>query len=357
MREVDKWPLRLLAREATRNVLALHARFAPVVLAAVLVGSAHVAVAAYSTASLDSALTELEAQGRNIVDILPEPLGDAPAGLTDPAGVSRGACEALARVPGVLAAGVISEDEQKVASAQLGSFVPVRRVSPSLLPEVATHDVVVGTGLQDRVGAQPGQDFLLAGLDTEPVTGTVAGNRALPSTLAIFTAPMPTTDRASSCRVVLTRFADVEQTLPVLTGATRGFERGITVDRALRETSDVVAIHLDRVDQFLPLLLGVLGGLVTAILVWLRSAELATYRLAGMSPRSFGMLLGIEAALLAGVFLASSALAAFVLRDQLLAPLASTMWAMAGACAWVAVAALLSAPLLRRRPSDMAKDR
>ncbi|QIK84519.1 hypothetical protein [Sanguibacter sp. HDW7] len=358
MHESDGWRLATLVREAVRNALGARGRLVPLVLAAVLAGAAHVAVAVNASARLDASLTDLESEGRHVVTISTKdvPGQSRGAGTT---GVRPASCEALTRVPGVELAGVVVEDVEKLATAQLGSFVPVRRVSSSLVPEVATHDVVVGTSLAERVGldATPGARVSLGGLGAEAQDAVVGGGRVLPSTIAIFTARAPGDAPAAECRVAMSRFVDVERMLPILTGSLRTVGAETVVEPMLRETTDVVALHAGRVDRLLPVLLGVLGGLVTAVLALLRSAELATYRLAGTSRRSLGLLLGFEASLLGGVFLASSALAILALRGELVAPLASGAWALAGACAWVAVASLLTAPLLRRRPSDMAKDR
>lgn len=356
MAETDRWPLRLLAREAARNTLILRGRLTPLVLAAVLAGSAHVAVAVNASHELDAALTALEVEGRHLVDLTAAPRagGDAPAEET---GLRRGACENLATLPGVVAAGVITEDEARASTPQTGPFLPLRRVSPSLLPAVAEHDIVIGTSAAGNLGLDPGDRLVLGGLGAEPLDAVVGGSRALPSTLALFAAPMPTITLAETCRVELARFADPARMTPVLLGSVEGVGGRFVAEPLLVETTDRVALHLDRIDRRLPLLLGALGGLVTAVLARLRASELATYRLAGTSRRSLGLILGLESALLGGVFATSSVLAAIVVRDELLSPLASALAGAAGACAWVLVAGVLSVPVLRRRPSDMAKDR
>lgn len=356
MAETDRWPLRLLAREAARNTLALRGRLAPLVLAAVLAGSAHVALAVTASHDLDTALTALEAEGRHLLDITAAPSASGEA-ASEATGLRRGACENLATLPGVEAAGVITEDEDRVASPQTGPFLPLRRVSPSLLPAVTEHDIVIGTSAAANLGLDPGDRLALGGLGTQPLDAVVGGSRALPSTLALFAAPMPTTALAETCRVELARFADPARMTPVLLGSVEAVGGRFVAEPLLVETADRVALHLDRVDRRLPLLLGALGGLVTAVLALLRASELATYRLAGTTRRSLGIILGLEAAILGGIFATSSVLAALVVHGELLSPLASALAGIAGACAWVLVASVLSVPVLRRRPSDMAKDR
>jgi len=356
MADADRWPLRLLAREATRNTLALGGRLLPLVLAAVLAGSAHVALAAHASRGLDAALTALESEGRHLLDLAPAPPlgGESPA---EAAGVDRRSCENLATLAGVDAAGVVTEDEARSASPQTGPFLPVRRVSPSLLPAVTEHDVVIGTSTGERLGLARGDRLALGGLGSEPLDAVVDGSRALPSTLALFAAPLPTTALAETCRVELARFADASRMTPVLLGSVQASGAAVRAEPLLDETADRVELHLTRVDRHLPLLLGALGGLVTAVLALLRTSELATYRLAGTSRRSLGVILALEAALLGGIFATASTAATIVLRGELLSPLASALGGLAGASAWVLVASVLSVPVLRRRPNDMAKDR
>ena len=145
--------------------------------------------------------------------------------------------------------------------------------------------------------------------------------------------------------------------IPALLGSLEARGATLRATPVLGDAVDVVAMHLNRTERFLPLMLGIIGGVITAVLAFMRSAELATYRLAGTSRRSLGILLTLESAILAGVFLAASALAQVVLGSSLVAPVATGLWSLVGAFAWVATGALLAAPLLRRRPSDMAKDR
>ena len=357
MREIDRWPLGLLAREAARNVLGIGARLMPLVLAAVLLGSAQVAVAVHTSAAFDASLTELESQGRHILDISPRPEDVAGATAVNPAGVSRASCEALTSLPGVKKSGIVIEAKTPISIPQLGARVPVRRTSETLIPLLRQYDVVIGTSLGTSIGLAEGATVRLIGPAGTPLDAVVAGGPELPSSLALFGAPAPGDDLGGACRVQLTRAADEVRMIPALLGSLEARGATLRATPVLGDAVDVVAMHLNRTERFLPLMLGIIGGVITAVLAFMRSAELATYRLAGTSRRSLGILLTLESAILAGVFLAASALAQVVLGSSLVAPGATGLWSLVGAFAWVATGALLAAPLLRRRPSDMAKDR
>ncbi|MDF2846537.1 MAG: hypothetical protein K0R97_519, partial [Oerskovia sp.] len=67
MHETDRWPLALLAREATRNVFSTAARLFPVVLLAVLLGSAQASLAVQQGSRLEQQIAELRTQGRNVL--------------------------------------------------------------------------------------------------------------------------------------------------------------------------------------------------------------------------------------------------------------------------------------------------
>lgn len=357
MREIDRWPLALLAREAALNVLGIGARLMPLVLAAVLLGSAQIAVAVHTSEAFEASLSDLESEGRHILDIGPRPDELEKSTVKNPVGVSRASCEALTSVPGVKRSGIVIEAKTPISIPQLGARVPMRRTSETLIPLLREYDVVIGTSLGKSVGLSEGETLRLLGPGGAPLDAIVAGGPELPSSLALFGAPAPGDDLGTSCRVQLTRTAEEDRILPALLGALEARGATLRANAVLGESVDVVAMHLDRTERFLPLVLGVIGGAITAVLAFMRSAELATYRLAGTSRRSLGILLALESAILAGVFLASSALAQILLGGSLVAPLATGLWSLIGAFAWVATGALLAAPLLRRRPSDMAKDR
>lgn len=353
MHETDHWPLALLAREATRNVFSTAARLFPVVLLAVLLGSAQATLAVQQGQGLEEQVAELRTQGRNVLT----------AGQTaqdSPVLVGRDSCEALTALPVVERAGIQVADGPSMDLPQLGARIPVRPVSTTLLPELAAHDAVIGPSMAQSTGLTPGQRLDLAtGAGGTPVSALVGtGDGAgLGGTGTVFVAADRSITTGSTCSVVLTPFADASAAAPVVAAALDVRDNPVLVTAELQETTDVVALFLARIERFLPLLLGALGGLTVAVVGSLRSSELAAYRLSGTSPRSLGVLLALEQALIAGVFVVASTAATLVLSGQALAPAAGVLWSVAGGLVWLVVGNLVSLPVLRRRPSDMAKDR
>jgi hypothetical protein len=351
--ETDRWPLALLAREATRNVFSTAARLFPVVLLAVLLGSAQASLAVQQGSRLEQQIAELRTQGRNV-------LSATQTAPESPILIDRDSCEALAALPVVERAGIQVGAAPTLDLPQLGAKTPVRPVSTTLLPELATHDAVIGRGLAQTAGLTPGQQLNLAIGAKAGIVNALVGSgdgAGLGGTGAVFVAADRSTTTNPTCSVVLTPFADASAAAPVVAAALHVQDNPVLVSAELRETTDVVALYLARIERFLPLLLGAIGGLTVAVVGSLRSSELAAYRLSGTSPRSLGVLLALEQALIAGVFVAASTAATLVLAGQALAPAASVLWSAAGGLVWLVVGNLLSLPVLRRRPSDMAKDR
>ena len=354
MHESDRWPLALLAREATRNVFSTAARLFPVVLLAVLLGSSQATLAVHQGNALEQQVAELRTQGRNV-------LSATQTAQDSPVLIDRASCEALTALPVIERAGIQVADGRSMDLPQLGARIPVRPVSTTLLPEVAMHDAVIGPGMAATVGLTPGQRLDLApgpnGTSTVSALVGSGDGAGLGGTGAVFVAADSSVTTSATCSVVLTPFADASAAAPVIAASLDVQDNPVLVSAELRETTDVVALFLARVERFLPLLLGALGGLTVAVIGSLRSSELAAYRLSGTSPRSLGVLLAFEQVLVAGVFVAASVAATLLLAGQALTPAASILWSVAGGLVWLVVGNLVALPVLRRRPSDMAKDR
>lgn len=355
MRETDSWSLSLLAREAVRNVLTTAGRLFPMLILAVVFGSAHVAFAAHQGTALEAQLDELQTQGRNVIDLS----GDAPAGPGTAPQVSRASCEALSELPMVDRAGLRRDSDESVSYAQIGLNVPVRAMSVTLAPALNDYDALLGTGLvnQSKLGD-------IDAITVVSDTGTTFTAYADPSigmeglsTSAMFVPLGPDVTSGPTCMVVLDRYANLQDSRAVL-AASIDIDGGAgRADALLTETADLVQTYLNRSDRFLPMLLGVIGGLAVAGIAGLRSSELAAYRLSGTSPRSMAMLLGIEQALVAGLFVCSSALTVAILRGEIISAPAVLGWSLLAAMVWLTVGNLATLPILRKRPSDMAKDR
>lgn len=359
MHETDSWALSHLMREAIRNVLNIHARLFPVFLAAILLGAGHVALAAYQGRALDNDLSALSAQGRGVVELsVVPPVSSLEDENLIPPGIDRSTCEALGSVAGVQRAGLLGDDEEMVSLPQVGSRIPMRTASATLIPALLNHDLVVGSALAETAGRSTALTTLTT-TDGQALSAIVDTNLGpeVASTLAVFRTLDPAVQSAERCMVVLDPRAVAAEVAPVLASSINATGAPVRANVVLTETTSITDIYLHRVERFLPLLLGILGGLVVTVLIRVRSSELATYRLAGSSPRSMAVLLGLEATLLAGAFLAASSLAILVLTEPLTSPAATMLWSWSGAGVWLLVALAGAAPMLRRTPSDMAKDR
>lgn len=355
MRETDSWSLSLLTREAVRNVLTTASRLFPVLVLAVVFGSAHVAFAAHQGTALEAELDQLQTQGRNIVEIT----GNEPAGPGRSTQISRASCEALSDLLMVDRAGLRLDSSETVSYAQIGLNVPVRAMSTTLAPKLNEYDALLGNGLVKQ--AKLGE---IGAITVVSDTGTPFTAYADPtigveglSTAAMFVPISPGVTAGPTCMVVLDRYATLLESRDVVAAALIVDGGAVRADALLNETTNLVQTYLNRPDRYLPVLLGIIGGLAVAAIAGLRSSELAAYRLSGTSPRSMALLLGLEQALTAGLFVCSSALTVAFLRGDLISPQAILGWSVIAAMAWLTVGNLATLPILRKRPSDMAKDR
>ena len=262
---------------------------------------------------------------------------------------------------GVKLAGLSPEGSDRLKLAQLGDLAQIRSISPTLIPQLHVYDLVIGEAAAEKAGLHTTGEREITIATPE---GTTLNALIVPdlgaevnSTLSAFQTLDPAKTHGDNCRVVLENMADVDAMTPIL-AASLGAVDG-TVDGAsmFQEQIDVKAEFLNRIERFAPLAAGIFGGLIFAILAYMRSSELAAYRHSGTSPRSLGVMLGLEAALTAGMFFTAGSLAVLVFHTDLLTPVGTLMWLAAGAGIWIATAWILTLPILRRKPSDMAKDR
>jgi len=358
MRETDKWPLGYLAREATRNVMAWGARLFPVLLIGILLGSGIVALAVKETKDYEARVAQLAAQGRNVVSLYLQGDSDQEAANPDD-GLGRRSCEALNDMRGVVAAGLVGEGLESQNIAQLSSLTQVRPVSATLLPQLTEYDLVIGAAAAENAGLAPdAQKTILTSKGTllTGIVNTEIGPR-VPSTLAVFSVLGPEIQHEKFCNVILDQKADVAGMIPILEASLTAKGGDVVSQVIFVEQFDVRKDFLNRTERFAAPAAGIFGGLILAILTFMRSSELAAYRLSGTSPRSLGLMLSFESALIAGTFFTSAAVGVAVFYADLFSSLATLLWAATGAGTWMFVSWLLALPVLRRKPSDMAKDR
>jgi hypothetical protein len=364
----DRWHLGLLAREAGRNVAGRGSRMLPVLALAVLTGAGSTAFVALETQQLRTELADLAADGRGVLLV-------SAASPDAPARIDRASCEALTGQPGIARAGVL-EPADRLDLLPVGTRLPAQRASTTLFPELAGADLLVGSALSDRTdgtfyvttGGSDGEGGE-GGEGGEVTTAVHAGPHpeGLGSTFTITLPPDPGQPEATGCAVVLDELTDTAAALPAVTAQLGVTGNPVAAIEVLRATNDPAADYLDRTSRWLPVLLGLIGAVATAITTRLRASEIAVYRMSGTSPTSVMTLLAFESLLLAGTAAIAATAAALALTlagptgsggaGYFLDPTVPVLWGLALAGTWATATLFATTDLAVRRPDDLAKDR
>ncbi|MEE6295888.1 hypothetical protein [Georgenia wangjunii] len=336
----------LLAREALRNVFGPGARMFPVLALAVLAGAVSSAYVALETQAVRQEIHDLAAEGRNVLVF---------SALSDeaPARIDRASCEALTGQHGIRRAGILERAEE-LDVLPVGTRLPSQRASTTLFPELAGADLLVGRSLSDRAS----RPFTVrAGQDLATAVHAEDHHEDLNAGFMITLPPRPSDTTSERCAVILDAFSDVDTALPVVAAQLKFTGNPIAGTELLTATNDPVTAHLQRPSRWLPLLLGLLGAVATAITTRLRASEIAVYRMSGTSPVSVMTLLTLETLLIAGSAALSATAASLALSGRYLDPAVPMLWGLALAGTWAVAALAASLDLATRRPSDLAKDR
>ena len=320
----DGWRLADLVREALHNTFATGARLLTAVALVGMLGTASVAFLMLEQRAMDEQIQALTAQGRGVVHY-------AEASADRPTLIDAGRADALPFAIDAVA----------------------QRVSSTLIPELGRVDVLLGPTLASHAG--PFRTLVHG----HPFEAAVApGSRQGTSTSFALSFPLlPGDDAAGQCAVILDPLVvagDVAAT-HIAQLATRG--NPLTAQEALRSPVDPIEAYLARMGRHLPLALGLLGGILTAVITRTRTSELAVYRLSGTSRTSLLTLLALENLLVAGTTAAVTAITSLALTTHLLDPATAIVAGLtiAGTTALTATLATIDIPF--RRPTDLAKDR
>jgi len=318
----------------------------PVLALAVLAGSGSSAFILVETESLRKEVQALADDGHNVLTfsaLKPE----------EPTLISRASCEALATQSGVRAAGVL-EPERELNVLPVGNRLPAQRASITLFPELKDADLLVGPKLSDHASG----GFVVR-IGDEPAKAVVAEPHAegLGTGFGITLPPRASASTSEHCVVILDPFADAQTTRDALAAQLHTSGNAVTSTELLVPTNDPVDTYLKRPSRWLPLLLGALGALATAISTRLRASEIAVYRMSGTSATSVVSLLTVEALLIAGTAAASAATASAVLAKGHLDATVPVVWGLAMAGVWTLTSIVASLDLAVRSPNDLAKDR
>lgn len=339
----DRWALPAITREAVRNVRTSRRRLQPLLYFATIAGVAMAILAAVEGVQLRSDLTALALNGRNVVV-----LGSV---SEVPTLIDRGSCESLAAMPGVDRAGAVLTS-QRLAVLPVGS-IPVVPVSVTLVPELRTAPAVIGSA----VTAPPSVTRI--SIDGIPIAAThaTAQPEGIPLNQAIAVAAPPTVDTIERCIAVLSTGADAGTMIPILAAqlvVNGTAPTGVTI---LDEPLDRIDTFHQRLTRWIPLLVGILGGLATAAIAATRSNEFASYRISGTSRRSLFLIYGLEASLLAGTMATSGALAAIAVSAWVVDVGAIALSTLAAAAGWVLIALLGFLPLSTQSILTSTKER
>ena len=344
--QCDRWHLGLLAREAGCNVFGPGARMLPVLALAVLVGAGSSAYLALETQTLRQEVLDLAADGRNVL-VFSTVDDEAPARI------DRASCEALAGQRGIHHAGIL-ETAGPLNVLPGRTRVPSQRASSTLFPQLTGADLLVGRTLSDR-GDRP--FTVRAGSDLATAVHAAPHPEDLGTGFSITLPPRPSDTTTERCAVVLDELSDADAALPAVAAQLQVTGNPIAGTELLTATNDPAADYLQRPGRWLPLLLGLLGAVATAITTRLRASEIAVYRMSGTSPVSVITLLTIEVLLLTGTAALSAAAASVALSGHYLDPAVPVLWGLALAGIWALGAVAASLDLAVRRPNDLAKDR
>ncbi|WP_217615303.1 hypothetical protein [Cellulomonas sp. GbtcB1] len=266
----------------------------------------------------------------------------------EPAEIRVSSCEALVSDPRVERAGIL-RDGRLVAVPQLGADQRLIEASTGLFPQLLEADALVGPRLPAVSGALivDGRPLRPLRLEEQPRGVDVNSSVVLP--VRAFQ------QVHSDCVVVLRPLVRVDQAAADLIAGldARG---ALTASGPGLGAADLGALYVERGERWLGIAVGVLGGLVSALINRFRAPELAVYRLSGTSRVDAARLVAYEQLVAAGFFVATISASACLLGQRLTAPTALLWWAFAGAAAWFITSVAVSLPVVLRNPVTAVRD-
>lgn len=345
--EIDRWRLRFIAREAVLNVGSTRSRLFPMLAITVVLGTAMSCYLAVEGTAFSDSLDRLREQGRTVVvfqSVDPD----------DPVAINTATCESISTRPDVVRAGAILPGE-RADILPLGSRIPTYRVSTTLVPELRGTDAVIGATLSHR-SAGALQQLKISGDVFDGVVGARQPEGIGVNAVVAF--PLLPTDATSPvCIVEFEDFAARDAAVPSVAAELRSRGQPIAGVAVLRETVDVVDVYLHRMSALLAVALGVLAGGTIGVGLLLRSAEIAVYRLSGSARTSVLGILALECSLLAAAGGAAGTLTAVLLWPWMVSPLATVSSTMVFTATTALTSSTFAWIVVRRPPSDLAKDR
>jgi hypothetical protein len=337
------WSASSLIREAVLNVFS-PGRGIWLVSTTLITGSLLGGLSVATCATFERDLDQQIDAGRNTVEF---------AGISEGRlEIDRTSCESLTEAPDVESAGALVAGERS-SFTQLGDSVRVAFASRSLIPELRRSDAVVGSALLPSDGR-----LQLLSDRFGVLTATVGSERetALGLASTVLLPLEPDVQRIATCTVQLERYADVGSTTARLAGQLTSTAPEIASQPRLAQPFDLVAQYRSRPDRLLFAAAGLIGGLVFALRYQLRSSELAAYRFSGTSRKDLMLLIMTEQFCLSGLFTLAGCIVVWILPSGD-ATASLTSWALLGGAVWWMIATIATTPVVRARPTSLAKDR
>jgi len=344
MKKTHHWRTHLLAREAVKNVFSLRARLFPYALSALLLGSLSAIALTAQWAGFASSIDDMRLQGRGVF------IAGA-SSEKNPISIERSSCEDLSDLPTVVRAGfVVNLGRQQILP--LGGGIPTLAVSPSLLPQLRDHQALVGSALS--------KDGFSGHLAMSGVTVAAAQGKVAPAGVDVNSAvsvPLPATITANSQCVIEMDWRATPRDVSTAISSLTVNGGNVAAVAAYRESPSAVAAFIERPERWLPVLLGVIGGLATSLAVRSRRGELAAYLYGGASPRALAKLITFECTLIGGLAATSGGVTMVALSPFAISPSAGALGALATGAIWVSASLPLAMQTAMVSPVDLGKGR
>lgn len=336
-----RWASGALCREARRNCGTRGSRTRMVPLLAVVAAFVVLWWTQMESLRFSNAVLDRSTAGHYVLTIHSVDVQEA-------AEIRVTACEALvadARVDraGVLLGGTL------VAIPQLGADQRVIEASAGLFPHLQEGSALVGSKLPDISGALVVDQVALVPVVLAEQPRGIDVNRSV---------VLPLQEHRqvhSECVVVVRPLVAVHEAASELIasldarGALMASGPGLGAD-------DIGQTYVQRVERWISVVVGAVGGLVAAVVNRFRFSEFAVYRLSGTSPADTVRLIAYEQLIVAGFFVATLSASAWLVGNRLTSPTALIWWSLAGAAVWFVTATAASIPAVVRNPVTSQRD-
>lgn len=344
MTGADRWRASALMREAIRNFGTSRRRLVPLIYLAAVGGIAIAAIAALDGLSLNRDLTALGKEGRNVVVFT--------SATETPTVIGRASCEKLSDFENVERSGLILTST-RMEVVPLGASVPVIAASATLFPGLREGTAVIGVDLTVPDAARR---VSIAG-SVVPTTRGTRQPAGLPTNQALVVTALPSVKSSDRCIALLTPGTDARLNIPILKASLDVSGGPSTGSAVLTEPLDRVDAHFQRLTVWLPLALGVFGGLATLSIALTRSNEFAAYRLSGTSARSLFLICAFECVVAAGVMVFTTTIFASALQPLVLSLRSTILASVGGAGIWLLVSFAGLTFLTRQSVLTISKER